>query len=203
MFSQNDATKAIIKAGQRLDKLNLCPATGGNYSHRLAADKLLVTVSGCLKGELTADDVMLYDITGMPLEQKKPSAEALLHAVIYELYPDAGAALHTHSVTSVVFSKYHQDLSEYAISGYEMQKTIPNCPSHERTLRLPIFDNTQDMNLLAQQMRQRLTRQDYAFIIRGHGIYGWGKDMHEALRVIEGVEYLLQCEWELLKLKKI
>lgn len=200
ILSLETASDAIIQASKRLDSLNLCPATGGNYSHRLDSDSLLVTVSGCLKGSLTPDDLIRYSVEGKALEDKKPSAEALLHAVIYELYPHIDAVLHTHSVGSVVYSRYYHDKKTADFYGYEMQKTMPSCHTHDMILSIPIFDNSQDMNVLAWQMRDILTPQDYAFIVRGHGIYGWGKNMIDALRAVEGLEYLIACELEMLKL---
>jgi methylthioribulose-1-phosphate dehydratase len=40
-----------------------------------------------------------------------------------------------------------------------------------------------------------------AYLIRGHGAYGWGKDMEEAERVIEALEHLLSCEIEAIRLQ--
>ena len=33
-----------------------------------------------------------------------------------------------------------------------------------------------------------------AYLIRGHGLYGWGRDIAEAERVIEAAEWLAACE---------
>ena len=33
-----------------------------------------------------------------------------------------------------------------------------------------------------------------AYLIRGHGLYGWGRDMAEAERVIEGIEWMVAAE---------
>jgi methylthioribulose-1-phosphate dehydratase len=36
-----------------------------------------------------------------------------------------------------------------------------------------------------------------AFIMRKHGTYAWGKNLFEAKRHLETLEYLCQCEWML------
>ena len=34
------------------------------------------------------------------------------------------------------------------------------------------------------------------FLIRGHGLYAWGRDIAEARRHVEGLEFLLSCLWQ-------
>jgi methylthioribulose-1-phosphate dehydratase len=34
----------------------------------------------------------------------------------------------------------------------------------------------------------------YGFLVRGHGLYCWGKQVEEARRHLEGLEFLFQCE---------
>jgi methylthioribulose-1-phosphate dehydratase len=69
--------------------------------------------------------------------------------------------------------------------------------THEHREWLPIFDNTQDIPQLAQQVAAAYTSGDsrlqHGYLIRGHGIYTWGKDLEEAYRHIEIWEFLLEC----------
>ena len=41
----------------------------------------------------------------------------------------------------------------------------------------------------------------WGYLIDGHGLYAWGRDMAEARRHLEAFEFLLGCELELRKLK--
>ena len=34
------------------------------------------------------------------------------------------------------------------------------------------------------------------FLVRGHGLYAWGKDLTAARRHIEGFEFLFACAWQ-------
>jgi methylthioribulose-1-phosphate dehydratase len=36
--------------------------------------------------------------------------------------------------------------------------------------------------------------QQHSFIMRKHGTYAWGKNLFEAKRHLESLEYLCQCE---------
>ena len=198
------AAKNIIGAGNRLDTLGLAPATAGNYSMRLADGSIAITVSGAHKGLLEKKDIMRVDASGQPLEDKKPSAETLLHTVLYEQYPEANAILHSHSVPLVVLTNYHSREKFYHLEGYELLKVFPGIKAHDVRVSVPVFDNTQDMEGLGEQVCAVLKDRpaSSAFMIRAHGLYGWGRTMNEAAQVVEALEVLLSCELETLKLKK-
>jgi methylthioribulose-1-phosphate dehydratase len=207
-MSLDEAVEAIIASGRRLDARGLAPATSGNYSVRLGDGRIAVTVSGRHKGRLTRDDVMLVDAEGVALEGKKPSAETALHTVIYRLYPRVNAILHVHSVPVVALTRHLPGAAEIVLQGYEMLKAFPGITTHEITVGIPIFENSQDIAALArevaedthQRLRGAMTRAP-AYLIRGHGAYGWGESLEEAERVIEGLEHLLSCEIEAIRLR--
>ncbi|WP_370299047.1 methylthioribulose 1-phosphate dehydratase [Pontibacterium sp.] len=194
----------IIEAGRWIDQQGWCPATGGNFSIRLDADSALVTASGCHKGHLTDDDFLVVDLNGEPigdLAGRKPSAETLLHTRLYALGGQIGAVLHTHSVASTVLSRLETS-DWFELSGYEMQKSLSGNATHDETIRLAVFDNTQDMTLLADQLSARWADQplQWGFLVSGHGLYAWGRDMQEARRHLEGLEFLFACALEMRRL---
>jgi methylthioribulose-1-phosphate dehydratase len=193
----------IIKAGNRLDTMNLAPATSGNYSMRIGDNEMAITVSGAHKGQLQPDQIMRADLNGDPIDDKKPSAETLLHCILYKVFPHARAILHTHSVASTVLTRVLHDAAYLELSGYEMLKAFPAINTHDTYVKLPIFDNTQDMDDLAPRTQQMLqeNKELSAYIIRSHGIYGWGQDMAEAERVIEATEMMLSCEMNIMQIK--
>ncbi len=74
------AVEAIVAVGGRLDRSGLAPATGGNYSIRLADGSLAVTVSGAHKGRLSGADVMRVTAQGRAARrQENTRPRALLH----------------------------------------------------------------------------------------------------------------------------
>ncbi len=202
--SIDEAVEAIIASGRRLDARGLAPATSGNFSVRLADGRIAVTVSGRHKGRLTRDDVMLVDAQGTALESKKPSAETALHTVIYRLFPRVDAVLHVHSVPVVALTRHLPQATGIHLEGYEMLKAFPGITTHETVVDVPVFENSQDIPNLAREVAERLPAtgaQAPAYLIRGHGAYGGGKDLEEAERVIEGLEHLLSCEIEAIRLR--
>ncbi|MEX2124368.1 MAG: methylthioribulose 1-phosphate dehydratase [Woeseia sp.] len=175
-----------------------CLATSGNFSVRAGASRCLITQSGKDKTKLAVDDLMLCDLDGVPAANGdkgfKPSAETLLHTCLYRLDDRIAAVLHTHSVAATVLSRIAG--AELDFSGFEMQKAIAGIGSHDAMVALPVFENTQDMSVLADAVRRRAadgTLSVPGFLVRGHGLYAWGTSLTEAQRHIEGFEFLLSC----------
>lgn len=174
--------------------------TSSNYSVVLSREplELLVTASGKDKGRLARSDFVRVNDRGAPVagRQPKSSAETLLHvAVAQDL--DVGAVLHTHSIWGTLLSDLHFEQGGFAIEGYEMLKGLSGVATHEYRAWIEIFDNTQDIPVLAQAVRRRLTDPTrplkHGFLIRKHGLYTWGRDLDEARRHVEIFEFLFEC----------
>jgi methylthioribulose-1-phosphate dehydratase len=160
---------------------------------------LLVTASGKDKGQLRSDDFVLVGASGestLP-DQPKSSAETLLHCVAASKFADVGAILHTHSVWSTILSQRFAGQGGILFEGYEMLKGLSGVKSHTHREWLPIFENTQDIPQLAEKVAAAHatgdSRMGHGYLIQGHGIYTWGKDLEEAYRHIEIWEFLLEC----------
>ncbi len=191
-----EAQASIIAVGRWLDSKGWAPATAGNYSMRLGDGSFAVTVSGKHKGRLTPEDVMRVDAAGTSLDGKKPSAETALHLDLYTRFPDCGAVLHSHSPEAVGLSRAYANASAYTLAGHEMLKVLPGIASHDTAVTLPIVDNSQDMAEIIAAVAPALLAPAAipAYLIRGHGLYGWGRDMAAAERVIEGIEWMIAVE---------
>ena len=178
------------------------PATSGNFSARLDATRIAITVSGRDKGRLTPADIMLMDAQARALDSQRPSAEARLHAQLYRLLPDCGAILHTHSVTQTVASLHCAGTGAVRLSGYELVKALHGHHSHAQDLVLPVFPNSQDMADIERHVETWLAagKPLHGYLIAGHGIYAWGRDTGEAVRHLEAIDFMLACELELRKL---
>ncbi len=173
--------------------------TSSNYSAVAARDpvELIVTASGKDKGRLARHDFVRIGMDGKPVgdQQPKSSAETMLHVVLAER-PDVGAILHTHSPWATLLSDYYFGDGGIGIAGYEMLKGLEGVHSHEEEHWIPIFENTQNIPELADQVRKMLandSRMSHGFLIRRHGLYTWGRDVFAARRHIEVYEFLFEC----------
>lgn len=189
------AQQAIVEAGRELYSAGQVPATGGNFSVRLDGKHMAVTASGRHKGRLTPADIMVTDFAVTPVGSAlKPSDEARLHGQLYEDRPAAGAVLHTHSRAATVLSRVEASATLW-LMGYELQKALEGVTTHEARVAVPIFDNTQDIAALAEAVRSRLADEECcAYLIRGHGLYTWARDMPSCLRHVEALDFLFECE---------
>ena len=190
-----DAAQSLIKVGKFFEGKGWAPATSGNYSARLDAEFAAITLSGAAKGSLTPESILTIDMEGVSQDVRKPSAETPLHTMLYKLDDKIGV-LHTHSVNSVVLSRLLKNKKKLKFSDYEIQKAFRGVETHETEIVVPIFENTQDMVALAEEAREKLEgRTDIpGFLVRGHGLYTWGTDVHEAQKAVEALEFLFACE---------
>jgi len=169
--------------------------TSGNFSAVVNRDplRLAITTSGVNKGTLSAGEVVEIDQHGRVVAGSgRPSAEASLHLAIAR-GRGAGAVLHTHSIWSTILSDAATE-DGLAIEGYEMLKGLDGVGTHEHREWLPILDNTQDWAAAVPQVEAILTEhpQAHGFLIRRHGLYTWGRDLAEARRHVEILEFLFE-----------
>ncbi len=195
---QVDALRAI---GEEFHRKGWSVGTSSNYSIVVSRDplELLVTASGKDKGRLAplaTSSASAADGKPTAEGQPKSSAETLLHVVAAQ-QPGVGAVLHTHSVWSTLLSDLYFRQGGFEIAGYEMLKGLDGITTHETTAWVEIFDNTQDIPALAEQVRERLNDAadplQHGYLIRRHGLYTWGRDLEEARRHVEIFEFLFEC----------
>ena len=178
------------------------PATSSNFSHRLDARHAAITVSGRDKGRLREDDIMVVDMDGRAVgSEHRPSAETLLHTQLYGRFPEVGCVLHTHSRVQTVTSRLFAGAGHVRLEGYELLKAFRGNATHEAAIDVPVLPNSQDMPTLAAQVDALLDAGPmWGYLIDGHGLYAWGRDMAEARRPLEAFEFLLDCELEVRRL---
>lgn len=192
----------IISNVRELSQAGWTPATSSNFSSRLDERHAAITVSGRDKGRLTTDDIMVVDFDGHGIATThRPSAETLLHTQLYRRFPEIGCVLHTHSPAQTIASRLYAGAGHVRLAGYELLKAFHGNSTHEAAIDVPVFANTQDMATLAAHVDALLDRQPlWGYLIDGHGLYAWGRDMAEARRHLEAFEFLLHCQLELRKL---
>jgi methylthioribulose-1-phosphate dehydratase len=187
---------ALVGAGRAFHRRGWVLGTSGNFSAVVSREplRLAITASGADKGALSADQILEVDGSERVLRgEGKPSAEALLHlALVRER--SAGAVLHTHSAWSTILSETFRPHGGLEITGYEMLKGLRGVTTHEHCEWLPILENSQDMPALARQVAGVLVAHPSAhgFLLCGHGLYTWGRDIQEAQRHVEILEFLLE-----------
>jgi methylthioribulose-1-phosphate dehydratase len=187
----------LAEVGRHCYERGWALGTSGNFSAVVRKEPLTlaITTSGVDKGLLEASHIVAVDDHGRVVQGSgRPSAEATLHlAIVRSRGGGAGAVLHTHSVWSTILSEATAD-SSLTIEGYEMLKGLDGVGTHEHRERLPIVENTQDWTAAAPRIEALLREhpEAHGFLIRGHGLYTWGRDLADAKRQIEILEFLFE-----------
>lgn len=211
---------ALVEAVRYFHARGWCPATSSNFSIRSkgqlqdhpahpsdqssssgppssGADLgCFISESGVDKGVFGPEHLMAVDLEGRPVppESRRPSAETLLHTLVYRARPEIRAVLHVHAPLSVVLSRAYLDEGAIRLEGWELQKGLLGVTTHDVEVRVPIFPNAQDMVVLARSIEPILLSQPdlQAFLLAGHGLYAFGRSVAEAKRHVEVVEALLE-----------
>jgi methylthioribulose-1-phosphate dehydratase len=192
----DELARQLAEIGRHCYERGWALGTSGNFSAVVRADPLTlaITMSGVDKGLLEAEHIVEIDERQRVVRGSgRPSAEAALHLAIVRAR-GAGAVLHTHSIWSTILSDEATN-GALTIEGYEMLKGLDGVQTHEHRERLPIIANAQDWAAAVPQVEATLREHPAAhgFLIRRHGLYTWGRDLVEAKRHVEILEFLFEA----------
>jgi len=203
---RNAATR-LSEIGREFYGRGWALGTSGNFSAVISRNpmRMAITATGIDKGNLNPDEILMVNAGGPArnrpgksadshaASRATASAETLLHIAIARIRR-VGAILHTHSVWGTILSEEYAAQGGVTIEGYEMLKGLAGVRTHEHREWLPILDNCQEMAGLARTVASALKehRAAHGFLLRGHGLYTWGRDLEEAKRHVEILEFLLE-----------
>jgi methylthioribulose-1-phosphate dehydratase len=188
--------RTIVEVGKGFYQRGWALGTSGNLSVVLEASplRLAITATGLDKGSLHPSQILAIDAQENVLFGRgKPSSEAAIHVAIVR-GRSAGAVFHTHSVWGTVLSESHAREGGIELRGYEMLKGLDGVRTHEHSEWLPIIENSQNRQELSLKVRDLLrARQEiHGFLLRGHGLYTWGRTAGDAKRQVEILEFLME-----------
>ncbi len=194
---QRSVARQLAAIGRRFYARGWVFGTSGNFSAVVAKRplRLAITQSAANKGTLTGTAFLTVDQRSLAIGRRAaaPSAETLLHLEVV-VARGAACVLHTHSVWGTMLSDIHAGRAGIALQGYEMLKGLAGVDTHEHREWIPILKNDQDMTRLATEVRRVLAEHPaaHAFLLAGHGLYTWGRNVDEAERHVEVLEFLLE-----------
>lgn len=177
------------------------PATSTNYSVRSENEQeYIISRSGVDKSKFSLEDLIMIDSQGKILEAFqapgiKSSAETEIHTAIYEKFPEVKCVLHTHSLLGTMLSQTLLPEGKIKFNDLEIIKGLEGNKTHDMEEILPIVPNSQEMSEILNDMESYFEKKSnlHGFLIAGHGLYTWGKDIASAKRHIETFEFLFEC----------
>jgi methylthioribulose-1-phosphate dehydratase len=167
--------------------------TSGNLSARLpgAEPCFVITASGRPKGRLGPGDFLLLGPEGRPLRPSsgRPSDEAPIHLELYRRRPELRAVLHVHAPHATLVS----DTPEAAVElrDLEMLKGL-GLRGPFGALQVPVVPNDADAGRVAEHLAGLPLQPCPGALVRGHGLYAWGRSLEEAERHVEIFEFLFE-----------
>ncbi|OAQ84113.1 methylthioribulose-1-phosphate dehydratase [Purpureocillium lilacinum] len=131
----------------------------------------------------------------------------------------AGCCIHTHSQWAVLVTLLLEQQQQqgsgsgsgrnvFEINNIEQIKGFGKGPSkqgnlgYHDTLRIPVIENTPHEEDLTEYLEAAMEEcpDTYAVLVRRHGVYVWGDNVHKAKTQCESLDYLFQLAVEMRKL---
>lgn len=210
---QRELAEELCAVARRCSARGWTPATAGNFSLRDVVDegdsgRIWISASGLDKGAMKPDDLLEVALAETEpgfrvvraADGARPSAETGLHVVMYRDRPEARAIAHVHTVWNTLLSsrcmKQGDAPGAVALEGYELLKALGGVTTHAHCELVPILENSQDYAALAGKLAEALRRFPgaHGVLLRGHGLYTWGKSIAEVWRHLEALEFLFETE---------
>jgi L-fuculose-phosphate aldolase len=171
----------ICEIGRRLYEKGLVAGADGNISVRLPRERLLTTPSGCSKGFLKPEDLVVTDMAGKPMGGGKPSSEIMLHLAVYRKRTDVQAVVHAHPPTAVAFT----------VAGVSLEQCVmPEVLLYIGTL--PTTRYATPSSPEGPEVIEELIGKHDALLLDRHGAVTVGKDVCQAWERMEKLEHFAQ-----------
>ena len=173
-----ESIKRFLDVCHMLHDTGKVSGSGGNISIRWE-DGILITPTSVSLGDVTEDNLVRVRFDGSFDGDIRPSKEWRMHLICYENRPDITALVHVHSLYAVALSCLLRPGDKIPIyfPGYAMRVNdlpmIPYLkPGHPE---------------LARQVGEVIARRN-SVLLCNHGVVTVGKDLSQALNIMEEIE---------------
>lgn len=177
---EHEARRALLDGAIRLETLGLNHNAAGNLSMRVG-DAVLVTPTGIPTRVMTAEQMVLLDRDGRPLDDDsaEPTSEWRLHLAIMAARPDIDAIVHTHSPEATAASTLARPVPavHYVVARFGANE-LPCAPYA-----------TYGSAELATAVLDTLGARAMACLMANHGAIAAGRDLATALALAVDVEW--------------
>jgi L-fuculose-phosphate aldolase len=179
MPTERQLRAELCEIGKRVWQRGLVAGFDGNFSARVAADRILCTPTGVSKGFMKPAAICLLDLAGKPIGNTgKATSEILLHLQIYAARPDVSAIVHAHPPCATA----------WACSGMMLPEGI--YPEADLMLGrvASVAYSTPGYRELGASVIKAITPETNSVILGGHGTVHMGRTVEEAWCYLEVLE---------------
>ncbi|RBT44384.1 L-ribulose-5-phosphate 4-epimerase [Enterococcus gallinarum] len=177
----------VYEANLSLPKSGLVKLTWGNVSEISREHGIIVIKpSGVAYNEMNADDMVVTDLKGNPIDQSqlRASSDLATHIVLYEKFPEINAVVHTHSTNAVNWAQARRDIPAYGTTHADTFYGPVPCTRQLRQSEIESHYERETGNVISETFEKRQIDPIAcpAVIVYGHGPFTWGKTVEQAVQ---------------------
>ena len=178
--------EAVVEYGKLLITSGLTKGTGGNVS---VANRELgyfaLSPSGKDYFTIKPEEVAILDFDGKIIEAPfKPSTEHELHRMIYVDRPEINGVIHAHTNYATTLGCMRWELPA-------LHYLVALAGKNVRCAEYATFGTKELAVNVVKAMKDR-----YAAIMANHGVITGGRDVANAFKKLEEIEYCCQLYWQ-------
>ena len=174
-----DVKSDIVRTLKILEEKGLNYGRSGNVSVRIPSKgHIVITPSGLVKSALSPKDLLVIDMEGNVIEGGGlPTIETPLHLGIYKEYEYFNAVIHAHTIYSSALAVARESIPPI------IEEMVLYIGGEVRVADYAPFGSKELAENAVKALRNRK-----AVILANHGVVACGRDLWEALEVLEVVE---------------
>ncbi len=178
-----EVRESIVNVLRVLEVKGLNYGRAGNVSVRIPnVNHVVITPSGFLKSALEPEDLIVIDLSGSLIEGfGKPSVEVPMHLTIYRRFSKVNAVIHAHAPYTTVLAVVRESIPPL------LEEMVLRVGGEVRVAEYAPLGTQELAENVVKALEGRL-----AAIIANHGVVAVGKNLQEAMEVLELVERVAQ-----------
>jgi HCOMODA/2-hydroxy-3-carboxy-muconic semialdehyde decarboxylase len=179
-MSQAALIDELVTANRILADQGVLDAYGHISARDLAANDRYWLSRSMPPAQVTADDIMGFDLDGNPLRsgENRLFFERVIHGEIYKARPDVMAVVHSHSPALIPFANSDTRLRPMVGNAAFLGDGVP-------VFDIRTVDDEGDLNVCTQPQAKALAQalgRNWVVLLRGHGAVAAGDGVRSCVR---------------------
>ena len=176
--------KQILEANRWIVDKGLVELTWGNVSAKdFSNQTICIKPSGIQLSTANIQDMSVVDSSGALLSGKKPSVDLPTHLELYNVFPEIGCVVHTHSKYATIFAQASTPIPCLGTTHADYFYGEIPCVPHPSSDKMDAYEvNTG--KIIGEHFHNNSLNYEQiaACIVDGHGPFVWGKTIEKALK---------------------
>ncbi|TGE24988.1 L-ribulose-5-phosphate 4-epimerase [Hymenobacter aquaticus] len=185
MSQYQELKEQCYAANMQLPQLGLVLFTFGNASV-VDREKQVFAIkpSGVPYATLTAEDIVIVDFAGKPVEgQKRPSSDTKTHAVLYAHWEHIGGIVHTHSTYATAWAQAQLDIPILGTTHADHLTTdVPCAPPMSDQMIAGDYEHQTGWQIINEFQRRGFSPAEVEMVLlSNHAPFTWGATVEKAV----------------------